>query len=115
MASILVEAGRQPRKPQGIKAASLEQPKIPRSQRLPTFLPYLETGVTPPTHPFLQQVSWEPSRGLSHPPWDHPHLWFLLGSPCGAERPPAFQGLPHPLRALSHLETTKNHLWGGQD
>lgn len=96
---------------QGSKLRTTQDSQKP-SAHIPASL---RDGSNPPphTHPFLQQVSWEPSRGLPHQPWDHPHLWFLLGSPCGAERPPAFQGLPHPLRALSRLETTKNHLWGG--
>ena len=73
----------------------------------PAFPPHLETGRTPCT-PILQLGSPAPS------PRSHPHLRFLLGSPWGPERPPAHRGLPHPLRVLSHLETTKsgNHLRG---
>ena len=61
-----------------------------------------------PCAPILQLGSPAPSPG------SHPHLWFLLGSPWGPERPPARRGLPHPLRVLSRLETTKsgNHLRG---
>ena len=53
-----------------------------------------------PCAPILQLGSPAPSPG------SHPHLWFLLGSPWGPERPPARRGLPHPLGVLSRLETT---------
>lgn len=60
----------------------------------------------PYSHPLL--LAGRPGIRPGPPPpshESHPHLWFLLGSPCGAERPPARRGLPHPLRALSRLET----------
>lgn len=55
------------------------------------------------------------------PHWGHhcpvisggcPHLWFLLGSSCGAGRQPVCRGLSHPLRVQSLLETSKSHLRG---
>lgn len=91
----------------GNRASSSEQPEISGGWHPPAFPPHLETGRTPCT-PILQLGSPAPS------PRSHPHLRFLLGSPWEPERPPAHRGLPHPLRVLSHLETTKsgNHLRG---
>lgn len=54
-------------------------------------------------HRCSRPSSMQGSRAPGH--GGHPHLWLLLGSPCGAERPPAGWGLPHPLRALSRLQT----------
>lgn len=89
---------------QGIRLGTTQGSQGLASAHIPASLA-AEPGPAAPLPPAGQ-------LGLSHPSWDPPHLWFLLGSPCGTERPPARQGLPHLLRVLSCLETTENHLWG---
>lgn len=89
---------------QGIRLGTTQGSQELASAHIPASLRG-ECGPATPSPPAGQ-------LGLSHQSWDLPHLWFLLGSPCGAERPPAGQGLPHLLRVLSCLETTKSHLWG---
>ena len=86
----------------GNRASSSEQPEISGGCHPPASPPHLEMGRTP--HAPILQLG----------PGSHPHLWFLLGSPWGPERLRAHRRLPHPLRVLSHLETTKsgNHLRG---
>lgn len=89
---------------QGIRPGTAQGSQELASAHIPASLGD-EHGSATPSPPAGQ-------LGLSHQSWDPPHLWFLLGSPCGADRPPARQGLPHLLRVLSRLETTENHLWG---